>query len=35
MKEELEAQTFDVNFVYEAKQRPGKETRTVSTGLLG
>jgi hypothetical protein len=35
MKEELEAQTFDVNFVYSAKQRPGKETKTVRSGLLG
>jgi hypothetical protein len=35
MKEELEAQTFDVNFNYNIKQRAGKETRTVRTGLLG
>jgi len=35
MKEELEAQTFDVNYTYGVKQRPGKDTVSVRTGLLG
>lgn len=35
MKEELESQAFNVDFTYSAKQRPGKETITVRTGLLG
>ena len=35
MKEELEVQTFDVNFNFSPKQLPSRETRSVRTGLLG
>ena len=35
MKEELENQTFDINFTYDIESRPGKEEKFVRTGLLG